>query len=119
MKSLAQMGTLLLWVVASAASAHAFVDHALPAVGSQVNPAPAAVKIWFTEAIEPAFSSIEVTDSAGKQVDLKDTHVDEKDHTLLIVSLGALPPGTYAVSWKVVAADTHKTHGDFKFAVKP
>ncbi len=36
----------------------------------------AAVRIWFTEAIEPAFSSIQVLDTTGKQIDKKDTHLD-------------------------------------------
>ena len=106
-------------IFASAASAHAFVDHASPAVGSAVDLPPAEVKIWFTENVEPAFSGIEVTNAAGKPVDKKDSHVDAKNHAELVVSLTNLPPGTYQVTWHVVSADTHKTHGDLKFTVKP
>lgn len=98
--------------------AHAFLDHADPKVGSQVDKPPSQIRIWFTEEVEPAFSTIEVVDSSGKQVDLKDTHQDSEDKKLLIVSVPALADGEYKVEWSVVAIDTHHTHGDFKFTVQ-
>ena len=101
------------------AQGHAFLDHADPKVGSVISTPPTVVKIWFTEEIEPAFSTMKVLDAGGKQVDSGDVHVDAKDKTLLSVSLPALPAGEYRVFWAVVASDTHKTHGDFKFTVKP
>src|SRR5579859_1106440 len=102
----------------STASAHAFLDHADPKVGSTVTSAPTEVKIWFTQELEPTFSTIEVRDVQNQQVDKKDTHLDDKDKTLLIVSLSALPPGTYTVAWHVVSVDTHKTQGHFEFTIK-
>lgn len=100
------------------AAAHAFLDHAEPRVGSDLTEAPKQIKIWFTQLIEPAFSKIQVFDSRGKEIDQKDTHVDEKDHKLLIVSLPALPADTYKVSWHVVSVDTHRTQGSFQFVIK-
>jgi len=102
----------------AAAGAHAFLDHSEPKVGSDVDKAPTEVRIKFTQALEPAFSKIEVKDKDGKVVDKKDTHVDPNDKQTLIVSLEALPPGVYSVSWHVVSVDTHPTKGDFKFTVK-
>ena len=99
-------------------SAHANLDHAEPKVGVTVNQSPKEVKIWFSQSVEPAFSTIEVFDSGGKQIDKKDLHVDKADKTILIVSVPDLGPGTYKVVWHVVSTDTHKTHGDFKFTVK-
>ncbi len=99
------------------AQAHAFLDHALPKVGSQVSTSPTEVKIWFTEEIEPAFSTLVVQDSSGTQVDKKDAHVDPDNHALFIVSVPTLAPGTYKVLWSVIAVDTHHTHGSFKFTV--
>jgi len=77
------------------------------------------VRIWFTEAIEPRFSSIQVFDAAGKQVDKKDTHSDPSNRSLLQVSLPPLGPGTYKVVWRVMSLDTHVTNGDFRFQVAP
>jgi methionine-rich copper-binding protein CopC len=110
--------TLLFMALQSQAWAHAFLDHAEPKVGSTATDSPAEIKLWFTQNIEPAFSSIEVQDAQGKEVDKKDSHADAKDKSLLAVSLPALPPGTYKVIWHVVSVDTHKTQGHFEFTVK-
>ena len=45
--------------------AHAFLDHAEPAVGSQIHAAPRQAKIWFTEKLEPALSKMQVFDISG------------------------------------------------------
>lgn len=98
--------------------AHAFLDHADPKVGSSITAPPKEVKIWFTQELEPAFSVIEVTDAQGNKVDKKDTHLDAKDKSLLVVSTGQLSSGTYTVAWHVVSVDTHKTQGHFQFTIK-
>jgi hypothetical protein len=118
MKSLFIVLTTILFFQ-SVASAHAFLDHADPKVGSSIDKPPTELKIWFTQEVEPAFSSITVSSDDDKQIDKKDSHPDDKDKKLLIVSLPDLPAGTYKVHWHVVAADTHTTQGDFKFTVKP
>jgi methionine-rich copper-binding protein CopC len=103
----------------SLAGAHAFLDHATPAVGSAVRASPAQVKLWFTQKLEPAFSSVRVLDRSGKQVDKGDPVVDRADATLLRVSLPQLAPGTYRVTWRVLSVDSHVTEGDFTFNVIP
>jgi len=102
----------------ASAWAHAFLDHADPKVGSVIASSPDEIKIWFTQEIEPDFSSIEVRDSRGNEVDKQDTHKDSSDKKLLIVSVPKLADGPYTVTWKVVSTDTHHTHGDFSFTVK-
>lgn len=104
--------------LSSQAWAHAFLDHADPKVGGTVVASPPELKIWFTQNIEPAFSSVEVRDKKGAQVDKKDMHLDAKDKSLMVVSLPPLPVGTYTVTWHVVSVDTHKTQGSFEFTIK-
>jgi copper resistance protein C len=104
---------------AGAAFAHAFLNHTLPAVGSTVHGPPAEVKLWFTQRLEPAFSTVRVLDQSGRQVDAKDKRVDRDDATLLRVSLPPLAPGTYRVVWRVLSVDTHATEGDYTFEVAP
>jgi copper resistance protein C len=99
--------------------AHAFVDHAEPAVGSKVKQIPHAVTIWFTESIQPALSTIKVFDATQKQVDKKDTHSGGGNNALLQVSLPSVGPGLYKVIWRVVSVDGHVTNGDFAFRVAP
>jgi len=109
--------TLLLMVPANVL-AHAFLDHADPKVGSVLAKPPSEIKLWFTQEIEPDFSTIEVHDSHGNRVDKQDAHQDSSDKKLMIVSVPALAGGEYTVVWKVVSTDTHHTHGTFKFTVK-
>lgn len=104
---------------AAAAFAHAFLDHADPAVGSTVKSAPAQVQIWFSEALEPAFSTIAVNDGQGHKVAPGKARVDPADHTLLELDIATLPPGTYKVVWRAVSVDTHVTEGNFNFTVAP
>jgi len=116
----ALIGLLLIvpLVLPASAWAHAFPDHSDPRVGSEVKSSPTQVRIWFDGGIEPLFSTLEVFDSNHHKVDKGDGQVDPNDNTVLEVSLPPLPPGTYTVSWSVVALDTHRTEGDFKFTIE-
>jgi methionine-rich copper-binding protein CopC len=104
-------------VGAPSAQAHAFLDHATPAVGSTVPAPPAAVTMWFTQELEPAFTTATVTDASGRTVDSGNAHVDPGNPTELRVPLKPLPPGTYIVAWRALSVDTHTTQGHFTFAV--
>jgi copper resistance protein C len=106
---------LALVFAARTATAHAFLAHALPAVGSTLDVAPKEIRIWFTSAVEPAFSTIEVKDAGGKSVTQGKTEADAADQTVLHVTLGPLAPGTYTVTWRATSVDTHKTEGSFEF----
>jgi methionine-rich copper-binding protein CopC len=97
--------------------AHAFLDHASPAVGSSLPSAPASVTMWFTQQLEPAFTTATVTDGSGNNVDSGAAQVDPKDPTELRVPLKPLPPGTYTVAWHALSVDTHTTQGHFTFEV--
>ena len=101
------------------AFAHAFVDHALPAVGSTVHASPGEIKIWFTQELEPAFSSIKVEDGTGKVIANANRAVDPAVPTLLRLALPPLAPGKYRVIWHVLSIDSHVTEGDFTFNVAP
>jgi copper resistance protein C len=104
---------------APAVQAHAFLDHASPAVGSTVPTAPETVTMWFTQELEPAFTPATVTDASGNTVDTGPAQVDPKDPTELQVALKKLSPGTYTVSWHALSVDTHTTTGHFTFEIKP
>jgi copper resistance protein C len=105
---------LLLLIATGEASAHAFLDHAEPRVGNKVATAPREVTLWFTQKLEPAFSSIAVTNAAGQRVDTGKPRVSGSQ---MSVSLRAGGAGTYRVKWHVLSVDTHTTDGDFSFQV--
>ena len=102
---------------AGVAWSHAFLERAEPRVGSTVKAAPSQVRVWFTEALEPAFSTLEVVNQSGDRVDRGPARVDAASPALLQVPLKPLGPGTYRVKWRVLSVDTHVTEGDFTFRV--
>jgi methionine-rich copper-binding protein CopC len=97
-----------------AAHAHAFLDHASPLVGSTVPSAPRDVSLTFTQNLESAFSSVQVTDANGGRVDQGKPQIGGNT---MRVGLKSLSQGTYRVRWHVLSVDTHKTEGSFSFRV--
>ena len=107
----------ILGLAAAAARAHAFLDHASPSVGSSLPASPRDIELWFTQELEPAFSTLTVTDKSGNRVDNGDAAVDPKNPTEIRATLKKLPAGAYKVSWRVVSVDTHPTEGDYTFEI--
>ena len=101
------------------AHSHAMLDRSVPSVGGTVHGAPAKVELWFSEDLEPVFSTVKVVDKTGRQVDKGDHAVDGRDPRRLAVSLPPLPPGTYRVVWRAISVDAHATQGDFTFDLAP
>src|SRR5277367_5991359 len=97
------------------ASAHAFLERAKPPVGSRLTAAPSEVRLWFTQALEPAFSTVEVEDESGRRVTEVRANLEQSDPQQLVLPLPPLAPGTYRVRWRVVSVDTHVTQGDYVF----
>jgi len=102
---------------AGVAWGHAFLERAEPRVGSTVKSPPSQVRAWFTQDLEPAFSTLEVVNERGERVDRGPAQFDAASPTLLQVPLRPLGPGTYRVKWRVLSVDTHVTEGDFTFRI--
>lgn len=113
------MAVALLLAGATVAGAHAYLQRADPRAKSTVRTAPTQVRLWFTEELEPAFSSVQVVNEGGQRVDKGDSQVDPSAPKLLRISLSPLPPGTYKVIWRVLSVDGHVTKGNFTFRVAP
>lgn len=112
--SLILIAPLLLPFAAGEASAHASLDRAEPRVGHKVATPPREVTLWFTQKLEPRFSSITVTNAAGERVDTGKTRVNGGQMSVPIRAGGS---GTYRVNWRVLSVDAHATEGNFTFQV--
>ena len=100
--------------------AHAFLDTAVPKVGSTVTAAPKEIRIEFTQGIEPAFSHIGVFTADGTAVAMGQAALDPNDPQMLVVPVTEpLAPGHYEVRWSVISVDTHHTDGHFPFDYQP
>ena len=108
----------LLALGAGVAGAHGVLDRTDARAGGTLKSAPPQVRLWFTGALEPAYSRVQVLDAAGHRADLGDGGVDDANRALLRVSVPPLAPGAYRVVWRVLSVDSHVTEGQFSFQVQ-
>lgn len=107
-------------VLASAgARGHALLVRREPRAGSTVPTAPAAMRLWFSERLEPAFSRLRVVGERGEHADRGDATLDHDNRVRISASRPPLSPGRYTVTWRAVSVDTHVTEGDFTSRVAP
>ena len=100
------------------ADAHAFLDHAVPAVGSTVATAPAQIEMFFTQDLEPAFSGASLADASGHAIATGAAVIGPQNKAELVLKVPMLAPGHYKVSWHAVSVDTHRTEGSFGFDIR-
>ena len=94
--------------------AHASLKSSDPAANASVK-SPNLIRLTFSEALEPAFSSAELADASGKVIPVSKS-VGGTSITLLPMGL---KPGAYKVTWHSVGHDTHRISGSFSFKVIP
>jgi len=111
------VGALTL-TLAQMAHAHAVPKVEVPASGATVSGSQKAVTIDFDDVLESEFSAITVTDRHGTSVTSGKSVVDTSNPKHMWVALNALMPGVYTVTWVAVAADGHRTEGEYTFKVK-
>ncbi len=112
------LGAVFLVTWPGYAAAHAFLDHSTPSADAVLATPPKSVQLWFSRALEPAFSTVRVVDAEGKQVDDGKPVVSDDAPKLIQVALHPLATGKYKVIWRIVALDGHKAKGEFAFTVK-
>lgn len=100
------------------ADSHAVLVRSIPAARAVLSHPPDRVGLWFSEPLEPAFSSAAVWSAAGARVDRQDTRVNPNDPKQLSVALPALEPGSYTVRFRVLSVDGHIVEASFPFTVK-
>jgi copper transport protein len=103
----------------AAAWAHAVLVRTSPQASVVVNRPPPVVLLKYSEAVEPRFAVVSVTDAAGNQQRAGPPRRSATDPTTLVVALERLAQGWYLVYWRVISVDGHPVRGAFTFAVGP
>ncbi|HEX7735869.1 MAG TPA: copper resistance protein CopC [Ktedonobacteraceae bacterium] len=111
--------TLLLPSLASALPAHAILLTSDPAKDAVLSKAPTQVKMWFSEDLNPALSTVQVINAERQRVDAKNPHVNAANSKEMDISLQAnLQPDVYIVVWRTDSADDgHVLLGSFIFTL--
>jgi copper transport protein len=103
----------------AAAWAHAGLVRTVPRANVVLNRPPPVVQLTYTEAVEPRFAAVSVTNAAGQSQTAGVPRRSAADPKTLIVPLERVAPGWYLVYWRVVSVDGHPVRGAFTFAVGP
>ena len=118
-----RLATLLAVAVTLAAPTSAWAHAALlstsPAPNSVVNTPPAQLTLTYSEAVEPRFAIISVSDAAGHQHTAGRPYRSPTNPNELVQPLDHLDQGWYLVFWRVISADGHPVRGAYTFAVGP
>lgn len=115
----AAMAAMLFSLGTTGAQAHAHIHQAVPAPGSIIRQAPDTIALTFNEAVEPAFSTIEILDAKGAHVEVGKVRSAQDDAKTLRIGAKLPGPGVYWVLWRVLSVDTHRSNGDFTFTLAP
>ncbi len=98
--------------------AHANLIRAEPPPNSVLNAAPAEIRMWFSEPLEPTFSKINLRDKEGNILNTPETQIDPNDPTQMSMVPGTLPNGLYTVVWRSLsAADGHPSLGSYPIVI--
>ncbi len=108
---------VLLLVSLPGVSAHGYIVRAIPEDRAALDRPPVRVQYWFSESLEPDYSSVTVRDSSGAVV--AEGGVDPDDRTLLSARLPTnLPDGAYLSELKIAfSSDGHVIYDTRAFFV--
>ena len=103
--------------LATTASAHAHLVSAVPKAGAKAA-APSAIRLQFSERVEPRFSGFDLVRADGAKVATTALPLADGGKTLSAKPAAALAPGAYKVMWRIVSGDGHRMTGDYGFTVR-
>jgi copper transport protein len=103
----------------AAAFAHAALLRTTPSASGTVNTSPKQLTLTYSEAVEPRFAIVSVTNAGAEQQTAGPPARAPANPDTLVVPLKKLAEGWYLVWWRVISADGHPVRGAFTFAVGP
>ncbi len=105
-------------LVSFGAAAHSRLVKSDPSARAVLDTAPKELKLWFNEAVEPAFAKIWIVPAQGQQVSLA-SRGDSADPKLLVVTMpDNLPAGPVNIGYHVLSVDGHVIEEKLSFTVK-
>jgi methionine-rich copper-binding protein CopC len=122
--SLWALALMLLVAAPGTAEAHARLKKSSPEANAVLDRPPGVIDLWFSELLDGNFDYVEVYPAAEvgaktrRNLAKAEAKRNENDHTRLTLALKPLPPGEYAVEWRVLSLDGHTATGRFKFKVR-
>jgi methionine-rich copper-binding protein CopC len=102
----------------SEVAAHSRLVRSDPSARAVLETAPKELRLWFNEAVEPAFAKVWIVPAHGPQIRLT-SHGDSTDPRLLIVTLpDELAAGPVVIGYHILSVDGHVVDSQLTFTIK-
>lgn len=117
----ALLGSALVLLGASSASAHDALESSTPAAGEVVTADPTVVSLTYSDELitlggDTSAFAIQVTDASGG---FHENGCVVVDGAVASTGVALGDPGTYTATWQVVSSDGHPTSGSYTFDYQP
>lgn len=99
--------------------AHAALVRSVPGTRAVLQDSPEQIELWFNEAVEESFSTIQLLHPDKSEVDLAKPRVEASDPYRLVVDLPELTAGRYTVRYRVLSKDGHLVEYGYQFVLEP
>ena len=98
---------------------HTKLLHSSPSADATLHGSPTAVTLWFTKAVQPKLTRVQVADAYGKKMAVDAPRAVDAGDTSVVAGLkGALKSGSYTVTWATTSRDSHMIKGTYRFRVE-
>jgi copper resistance protein C len=101
------------------ASAHATLVKSDPGRRATIKTAPKEIVLWFSEKLEPAYSSVSLLNGEGKLVATQPAVVSRDNTKRIVLVVDTLSPGIYRVRYRVMSVDGHIVDSSYTFTLQP
>jgi copper resistance protein C len=102
----------------SGVTAHSRLVKSDPPARAVRTTVPKELRLWFNEAVEPAFAKVWIVPVQGPQIPLN-SHGDSSDQRLLIVTLpDNLAAGPVVIGYHILSVDGHVVDAQLTFTIK-
>ncbi len=99
----------------AAAWAHTSLLESVPAADATLEVAPESVQLRFSEPV--MLTALSLRDANDEETRLAAR--ESGRNATFNAELPVLTPGSYAIHWRVVSADTHVVSGEIEFSIAP
>ncbi len=98
---------------------HTKLLHSSPAADAMLPKSPTSVTLWFSKAVQPKLTRVQLADGGGKAILLNAPLAMDAGDTAVVAGLrGSLPSGSYTVTWATTSRDSHVIKGRYRFRVE-
>lgn len=90
----------------------------VPGAEEVVSGPPKEIRLWFTEKVEPKFSSVSLLKPDSTKVEAGKAHATDDPKSIAVEVTAPLAAGSYTVVWRTAGDDGHAVRGRYGFSVK-